>query len=252
MGVKQDTALFWYKLAKSLTILSLVAVITMGFGSFMFPGTYIKRGQPCNSFILYDITLGRFLWSSKYNYDPKLYYQHDTVLRNSSCMLDVDTLIPPTADGSYTPPPPDASLLDAVHKASGYDYNQYCDNWHANHGFHDDTETYKDECGTWHSSYMSLHQQRIQQYLRFQDGELDVLEKEHPGYVSYVCHEDPLHRGSRGCGGLADRMNGECILHPAGCHTEPCKFRHGIHVLLCTNDGPGLFCKLGTRQPNGT
>lgn len=45
MGVKQDTALFWYKLAKSLTILSLVAVITMGFGSFMFPGTYIKRGN---------------------------------------------------------------------------------------------------------------------------------------------------------------------------------------------------------------
>lgn len=167
-------------------------------------------------------------------------------------MLDVDTLIPPTADGSYTPPPPDASLLDAVQKASGYDYNQYCDGWHANHGFHDDTETYKDECGTWHSNYMNLHQQRIQQYLRFQDGELDVLEKEHPGYVSYVCHEDPLNRGSRGCGGLADRMNGEYTSKAAaGCHTKPCNFRHGIHVLLCTNDGPGLFCKLGTRQSNG-
>lgn len=210
MGVKQDTALFWYKLAKSLTILSLVAVITMGFGSFMFPGKYILAALFI--LILYN-ALGRFLWSSKYNYDPKLYYQHETVLRNSSCTLDVDTLIPPTADGSYTPPAPDASLLDAVHKASGYDYNQYCDSWHVDHGFHDDTDTYKDECGAWHDDYMTLHRQRIQQYLRFQDGELDVLENEHPGYVSYVCREDPLHRGSRGCGGLADRMNGKQDTH---------------------------------------
>lgn len=174
---------------------------------FFHVSRYIHRKQ--QHVASYITTLvGRFLWSSKYNYDPKLYYHHETVLRNSSCMLDVDTLIPPTADGSYTPPAPDASLLDAVNKASGYDYNQYCNHWHANHGFYDDITTYKEQCGTWHDDYISLHQQRIQQYQRFQDGELDVLEKEHPGYVSYVCHEDPLHRGSRGCGGLADRMNG--------------------------------------------
>lgn len=57
MGVKQDTALFWYKLAKSLTILSLVAVITMGFGSFMFPGTYIKKRGNHVAFLSYTTTL---------------------------------------------------------------------------------------------------------------------------------------------------------------------------------------------------
>ena len=125
-----------------------------------------------------------------------------------SCMFDVDTMIPESPDGSYTPPPPDATLLQAINKASGEDYNDYCDSWNPSTGF-EQAEEEENTCGPWQADYYDLHQQRLEQLQRLKAGDFESFGHESPpAYVSYLCASDPKNRGSHGCGGLADRMNG--------------------------------------------
>ncbi|KAI9316436.1 hypothetical protein BX666DRAFT_1858904 [Dichotomocladium elegans] len=116
-------------------------------------------------------------------------------------------MIIPEVNGSYTPPAPDRTLLEALDKVSAYDYNRYCESWNPEHGFPDDDGSTKNSgtCGTWQADYIALHRRRLYEYDRIKELTNDTSP---PTFVSYVCHEDPRHRVSKSCGGLADRMNG--------------------------------------------
>ncbi|KAI8142183.1 hypothetical protein BJV82DRAFT_615859 [Fennellomyces sp. T-0311] len=166
-----------YKLIKGFTMISLAAVITMAFGSLLYPG--------------------QLRWKTD---APQA-----EVVR--TCMLDVDTIIPESDDGSYTPPSPDPTLLQAINQASGEDYNNYCSSWNPSTGFENAKE--ENTCGVWQEQYYDLHQQRLEQLQRLKAGDFESFGHESkPEYVSYICASDPKNRGSHGCGGLADRMNG--------------------------------------------
>ncbi|KAI8097757.1 uncharacterized protein BX664DRAFT_276667 [Halteromyces radiatus] len=111
----------------------------------------------------------------------------------------------PTEDSSYTPPSPDDTLRQALNYVSDRDYNKYCDSWDLIHGFSDDLHLDNQDCGNWQDQFSILQKQRLQQLEQLKAG---TLQDDIPTFASYVCQEDPLHRGSHGCGGLADRMSG--------------------------------------------
>ena len=112
-------------------------------------------------------------------------------------------------DGSYTPPNPDPTLLEAVRHATYNDIDNYCRNvYDPKKGFNSETlYNTNGECGNWQQQYQQLHQQRLEQVELIKQGNIDAV-KERPEFVSYLCREVPV-KGNRGCGGLADRMNGE-------------------------------------------
>ncbi|KAI9270650.1 hypothetical protein BDA99DRAFT_502358 [Phascolomyces articulosus] len=179
---------FRYKLAKCLTFVSLVAVVTMALSSFLYPG--------------------RLRWTS-----DETFPQADTTttnhkVTNKSCHFNVDSMIPSSPDGSYTPPPPDETLLRAIESGSQEDYDDYCSSWNEIDGFEDKNDDLE-ECGVWQQQYASIHEQRLEQLQRLKAGDFESFGHESkPEYVSYLCETDNQHRGSHGCGGLADRMNG--------------------------------------------
>ncbi|KAI9320831.1 hypothetical protein BX666DRAFT_1911679 [Dichotomocladium elegans] len=105
------------------------------------------------------------------------------------------------------PPAPDTSLLKALNLVPQRDYDAYCSKWTASYGYKDDAAyNLNGECGNWQGAYAARHHMLMEDYSRIKAGIFDSSRK--PTFVSYVCREDPGHRASRGCGGLADRMNG--------------------------------------------
>ena len=117
--------------------------------------------------------------------------------------------INPTEDGTYTPPSPDMSLLNAIHQASPEDIDSYCRNvYDREHGFNAATPYNENgKCGKWQDEYTALHQRRLEQLELIRNGKADELE-ETPLFISYLCKEVPVN-GNRGCGGTADRMSGK-------------------------------------------
>lgn len=122
-------------------------------------------------------------------------------------------MIPSDDGSSYTPPPPDATLLQALNYVSDQDFNIYCDSWDTQHGFSDDLQLENQDCGQWQDTFATLQKQRLQELEQLKakmahNGSM-IHSDDVPPFVSYVCQEDPMHRGSRSCGGLADRMSGK-------------------------------------------
>ena len=169
---------------------------------------------------IYNIYSGRLRWADDDENVPQAddittasakYKNKNSSNKNKSCDFKVDTLIPSSPDGSYTPPPPDETLLRAIDLASTDDYNNYCSSWDEVNGFEDKNDELE-ECGLWQQQYISLHEQRLEQLQRLKAGDFESFGHEgQPKYVSYLCETDNQHRGSHGCGGLADRMNGKYI-----------------------------------------
>lgn len=173
------------------------------------------------------------------------------MIKNTSCvLLTADQLMPPSPDGSYTPPAPDATLLRAVDRASQEDYNRFCESWDPVTGF-PDRMTYNEDgdCGTWQTDYMQLHELRLEQLERLKAGDFEsFVHQEHPGYVSYLCKEDPTNRASRSCGGLADRMSGKNREWKAKELALIFSNRHGFHLFICSADRSCLLGPLARWQ----
>ncbi|KAI9490185.1 hypothetical protein BDB00DRAFT_961212 [Zychaea mexicana] len=190
IGTNGDGLLFKYKLAKALTIVSLIAVILMAIGSLVYPRrVFFSR----LSFIGDDATTTT---------------EDDNNTAPDVCILPDELYINPSEDGTYTPPGPDTSLLNAIQQASAEDIDSYCRNvFEPEYGFNPATPyNEKGECGTWQEEYTALHQRRLQQMELIRNGQGGDLEEE-PLFVSYLCKEVPVN-GNRGCGGTADRMSG--------------------------------------------
>jgi hypothetical protein len=117
---------------------------------------------------------------------------------------------PSEGDSSYTPPSPDDTLWQALDYVSAKDYDQYCASWDPLQGFSDDLHLENQDCGNWQKTFSDLQEHRLQQLDKLKSGASNgsLSNDEIPYFVSYVCEEDPRHRGSHGCGGLADRMSG--------------------------------------------
>ncbi|KAI8338567.1 hypothetical protein BC941DRAFT_460798 [Chlamydoabsidia padenii] len=119
---------------------------------------------------------------------------------------------PKSEDSSYTPPSPDDTLWQALDYVSPQDYDQYCTSWDPLQGFSDDLHLENQDCGNWQKAFSDLQAHRLQQLDQLKSGISSVngslAYNDIPYFVSYVCEEDPRHRGSHSCGGLADRMSG--------------------------------------------
>lgn len=133
----------------------------------------------------------------------------DNYLHDGRCELPSELSLVSSEDGTYTPPNPDATLLEAIHHATYNDIDSYCRNVYSpTKGFNDATlYNTHGECGNWQQRYRQLHQERLEQFELIKQGNFDAV-KEPPQFVSYLCREVPV-KGNRGCGGLADRMNGK-------------------------------------------
>ncbi|KAF7731593.1 hypothetical protein EC973_009357 [Apophysomyces ossiformis] len=187
--------LFKYKLAKAVTLMSLAAVIIMALSSLLFPD--VVRGDK----LLTDNA------ALRPDADTDSYGGIKTA---DDCRLPHKIVITQSEDGSYTPPAPHQSLLEAVNYVEKTDYAAYCASWDPSHGFSDEFPYNVDgECGNWQKKYTELHQRRMEQLERIKSGDLEDFknEKDKPRYISYLCKEVPTN-GNRGCGGLADRMSG--------------------------------------------
>ncbi|CDH55753.1 proteophosphoglycan ppg4 [Lichtheimia corymbifera JMRC:FSU:9682] len=175
-----DGILFKYKLAKGLTIASMILIIIMAIHTLVSPM-------------------------------PRWFHNNlsdDNYLNDGRCELPSELFIVSSEDGTYTPPNPDATLLEAIHHATYNDIDSYCRNIYSpTKGFSDATiYNTHGECGNWQQRYQQLHQERLEQFELIKQGKIDAV-KEPPQFVSYLCREVPV-KGNRGCGGLADRMNG--------------------------------------------
>lgn len=133
----------------------------------------------------------------------------DGSFHDGRCELPSELFIVSSEDGSYTPPSPDPTLLEAIRHASFNDIDSYCRNvYNPTKGFSDATPyNTRGECGNWQQRYQQLHRQRVEQLELIRQGKVDDV-KTPPEFVSYLCREVPV-KGNRGCGGLADRMNGK-------------------------------------------
>ncbi|CAO3635511.1 unnamed protein product [Cunninghamella blakesleeana] len=180
---------FKYKLAKWLTSLSMLTIVFMAFYSFIHPGIHST----------YNLN-----YSSDEDVEPKPSISTN-IRRNTTCQFTPSNMIFKSDDGSYTPPSPDDTLREALNYVSDEDYNKYCDIWNPHHGFSDDLKEEMNTCGTiWQQNFIQLQKTRLNQLQQYRSKKSSVI----PKFVSYVCEEDPRHRGSHSCGGLADRMSG--------------------------------------------
>ncbi|KAI7853717.1 hypothetical protein BDC45DRAFT_441728 [Circinella umbellata] len=189
LGTNGDGLLFKYKLAKALTIVSLIAVILMALGSLVYPRKHDTE---------LDIPPE----------EATIATEESTANQDDTCILPDELYISPTEDGTYTPPSPDVSLLNSIRQASPEDIDSYCRNvFDREHGFNAATPYNEDgKCGKWQDEYTALHQRRLEQLELIRDGKADEVE-EAPLFISYLCKEVPVN-GNRGCGGTADRMSG--------------------------------------------
>ncbi|KAI9319967.1 hypothetical protein BX666DRAFT_2018108 [Dichotomocladium elegans] len=174
VGLNNDSLMFKYKLAKALTLLSLLAVVIMALCSFLYPQTSLAQNNEL-----------------------------------ATCELPNELFIAKSEDGSYTPPAPDPSLLNAVRLIAPEDVEKYCKNaYDPQHGFQDAmTYNVHGECGNWQESYRAQQKQRLEQLEKLKTGDLVNPAKEAPRFISYLCMKVPVN-SNRGCGGLADRMSG--------------------------------------------
>ncbi|KAL0088187.1 hypothetical protein J3Q64DRAFT_1813217 [Phycomyces blakesleeanus] len=118
--------------------------------------------------------------------------------------------IPESEEGSYTPPPPDATLYSALKYVSQEDQLSFCSQVNSHKGFVDGKldDVKEDSCGTWMARYTALHEKRLEQLERLKAGDYESFSHEdRPRYVGYLCQVDK-NNPRRGCGGLADRMSG--------------------------------------------
>ncbi|KAI7882490.1 hypothetical protein K492DRAFT_229934 [Lichtheimia hyalospora FSU 10163] len=196
LGTNTDGLLFKYKLAKALTIVSLLAVIVMALGSLVYPASRWNMTTD-------DSNVNELEMAS-----PSTVDDPSTVVADPECQLPPELFIAKSQDGSYTPPHPDPTLLQAIKLAAPGDVDNYCRNTYDRTNGFVDTVPYNvnGECGNWQQQYHTLHQQRLKQLEMMQNGQLDAL-TEPPRFISYLCREVATV-GNRGCGGLADRMSG--------------------------------------------
>ncbi|KAI8096348.1 uncharacterized protein BX664DRAFT_355719 [Halteromyces radiatus] len=194
--------LFKYKLAKALTLLSLMAVIVMALASIVFPDKLQKFfGDNRNAVIDHST-------SSSTEEDNKVAVETDGVKTDTECRLPSKLFIK-SEKGLYSPPDPHPSVLKALQFVTEEDYNAYCQNWDPLKGFTDVIPyNTREECGNWQKKYQELHEQRLEQLERLKAGDFESFSHDDkPLYVSYLCKEVPTN-SNRGCGGLADRMSG--------------------------------------------
>ncbi|KAI8391809.1 uncharacterized protein BYT42DRAFT_558149 [Radiomyces spectabilis] len=191
-----NSLLFKYKLAKALTMVSLVAVFLMALGSLVYP-ELSWRGS---SNVAEDHPV------AEAPVEPASY---GGVKSKDKCQLPSKIMLPMSPDGTYSPPSPDDSLLKVLEYVAPDDYDKYCQSWDPVSGFTDEIPYNKNgECGTWQAKYRALHERRLEQLERLKAGDLESFQHEDkPMFISYYCKEVPKN-SNRGCGGLADRMSG--------------------------------------------
>ncbi|KAI8647037.1 hypothetical protein BD408DRAFT_409107 [Parasitella parasitica] len=187
----KGSLLFKYRLAKALTMVSLLAIIVMAVNSIFYSNyTYTENNaqQGTNK--------------------QKTDHQQEQVQR---CHLPAIIKMPTSPDGTYTPPTPHHSLVRAVGFASNEEYQEYCQLYDAETGAFSDEWRYNEngECGNWQDRYTNLHKKDMTYLEQYKEGifpnDIDVDNR--PKFVSYLCKEVPKN-SNRGCGGLADRMGG--------------------------------------------
>ncbi|CAO3589188.1 unnamed protein product [Absidia cylindrospora] len=189
---------FRYTLAKWLTTGSMAAVVLMAMYSLFYPVLQSKLK-------LHLVTDGN-ITSNNDSSSPINFNR-----RNTTCKFGGNNMIV-SSDDSYTPPSPDDTLWQALDYVSDDDFNNYCDRRDLIYGFSDDLHLDDQNCGNWQQDFSRLQQHRLQQLDQLKSwGGLknkSISKDDIPPFVSYVCQEDPKHRGSHSCGGLADRMSG--------------------------------------------
>ncbi|OAD80504.1 hypothetical protein PHYBLDRAFT_61555 [Phycomyces blakesleeanus NRRL 1555(-)] len=130
--------------------------------------------------------------------------------KSIQCGFSEQIPIPESEEGSYTPPPPDATLYSALKYVSQEDQLSFCSQVNSHKGFVDGKldDVKEDSCGTWMARYTALHEKRLEQLERLKAGDYESFSHEdRPRYVGYLCQVDK-NNPRRGCGGLADRMSG--------------------------------------------
>ncbi|KAI8385809.1 hypothetical protein BD560DRAFT_384425 [Blakeslea trispora] len=186
----KGSLLFKYRLAKGLTMISLLAIIVMAALSLFYPNFTVDNSV---SSVETDETS-----------EP---------IKNTKnrCHLPNAMGMPDSPDGTYTPPAPHASLLKAVSFASNQEYQDYCQQYDPVLDAFSDEWTYNQhgECGNWQEKYMALHKKDMEMVEKYKDGIFpqDISVEDRPRFISYICKEVPAN-SNRGCGGLADRMGG--------------------------------------------
>ncbi|KAG1149119.1 hypothetical protein G6F37_000782 [Rhizopus arrhizus] len=182
-----------YKLAKGLTVISLLAIILMAGYSLFHPGTVHSKNEDNVNTSVHDNNIPAF------------------IAQKEQCQLPNEILIEKPTDGSYAPPSPHPSLLQAVGYASRDEYENYCKQYDETQGgFTDEWKYNKDgECGNWQEKYIKLHKKNMNILEKYKNDEFpsDIKVEERPRFISYLCKEVPKD-SNRGCGGLADRMGG--------------------------------------------
>ncbi|KAG1194490.1 hypothetical protein G6F36_000175 [Rhizopus arrhizus] len=135
----------------------------------------------------------------------------DFTPQEEPCYLPNKILIEQPRDGSYSPPSPHISLLQAVSHATNEEFQSYCKKYNENQGGFTDEWKYneKGECGNWQNKYIKLHKRNMAILKQYKKDEFSnkIKIKDRPKFVSYLCKEVPKN-SNRGCGGLADRMGG--------------------------------------------
>ncbi|ORX46525.1 hypothetical protein DM01DRAFT_1339532 [Hesseltinella vesiculosa] len=191
-----------YNMAKWLTTVSLIAVVTMAVYALLYPS--IRMDQWKNR-----VTDEELEDAQEQPSPPPAHGSITTHIRNSTCRFTADNMIFPLENSNYTQFQPDDTLRQVLDYVSDADFNKYCDQWDPVYGMsgHLEMSNENENCGAWQQEFAQLQQQRLQQLDRFRAGTLKSP-KDVPRFASYLCQEDPQHRGSHGCGGLADRMIG--------------------------------------------
>ncbi|KAL7320834.1 hypothetical protein PS15m_000681 [Mucor circinelloides] len=193
----KGSLLFKYRLAKAVTMVSLFAIIIMAASSIFYPNfTYTESA------------------SSNNNQDTNQHQNADNHQEQSQtqrCYLPAIIKMPTSPDGTYTPPTPHHSLVEAVGFASNQEYQDYCKLYDTELGAFTDEWLYNQngECGNWQEKYTKLHKTDLAYLEQYKDGIFpkDIDVENRPKFVSYLCKEVPKD-SNRGCGGLADRMGG--------------------------------------------
>ncbi|KAI7861871.1 hypothetical protein BDF14DRAFT_1886706 [Spinellus fusiger] len=201
-----NSLLFKYKLAKALTMISLMTIIIILVGSIVYSGKSINTTTSDSEDYSFGVKESDDTIVPSADPPASIY---GGIKSEDICRLPTKIVIPESPDGSYTPPSPHDSLLKAVQYASTADYDNYCQQWDPVHGF-TDAEPYntRGECGNWQEKYTALHERRLEQLQRLRANDYhSFVHEDKPTYISYLCKEVPAN-SNRGCGGLADRMSG--------------------------------------------
>ncbi|ORZ15368.1 hypothetical protein BCR42DRAFT_416951 [Absidia repens] len=184
---------FRYNMAKWLTTASMLTVILLALYSIFYPGSQSNHKL--------HLTTDHDLTHSITNEDFAPKQNSNSAKRNSTCQFSTNNMMISND-----------SLLQALSYVSDQDFNNYCDSWDSEYGFSDDLHLNNQDCGNWQDAFSTLQQQRLQELeqlkTKIAENESLLNSDDVPAFVSYVCQEDPMHRGSRSCGGLADRMSG--------------------------------------------